>query len=70
MAAPFRLVRTPITLFGLLLPPASAKRFVKLHKTLELVAAVLRQRQLGAEQRSLVIEDLEVGGDAATIALE
>jgi hypothetical protein len=49
VASPFRLVRIPIALFGLLLPPASAKRLIKLHKALELVAAVLRQGQLRGE---------------------
>ena len=43
------IIRIPITLFGLLLLPASAKCLVKLHKALELVAAVLGQGQLGAE---------------------
>ena len=58
------------TPLGLLLPPAAAEGFVQLHKALELVAAVLRQGQLGVEQRPLVVEDLEVGGDAAAVALE
>ena len=38
-----RLGSIPLTLFGLLLPPAAAERLVKLHKALVLVAAVLRQ---------------------------
>jgi hypothetical protein len=63
-------IRIPITLFGLLLLPASAKRLVKLNKTLELVAVVLGQSELGAEQRALIVEDLEIGGDTATVALE
>src|SRR5260370_24254743 len=58
------------SLFGWLLLPAPAERPVKLHKALELVAAVLRQGQLGAAQRALVVEDLEGGGDAAAIARE
>ena len=56
--------------FRLLLLPAPAERLVKLHNALELVAAVLRQRQLGVEQRALVVEHLKVGGDAAAVALE
>src|ERR1700726_4217705 len=54
----------------LLLPPAAAQRLVKLHYALELVAAVLRQSELGAEERALVVEDFQVGGDAAAVALE
>ena len=57
----------PSTLLSL---PAPAERLVKLYKALELVAAVLRQRELGAEQRTLVVEDLEVGGDAAAVAFQ
>jgi hypothetical protein len=55
---------------GSLLLPAAAKRLVKLHNALELVTAVLRQGQLGAEERALVVEHLEVGGDTAAVALE
>ena len=29
---------------------------------------VLRQGQLGAEQRALIVKDLEIGGDAAKVA--
>jgi hypothetical protein len=54
----------------LLLLPASAERLVKLHKALELVATVLREGQLGAEERTLVVEDFEIGSDAAAVALE
>jgi hypothetical protein len=50
--------------------PASAKRLVELHKTLVLVAAVLRQGQLGAEERALVVENFQIGGDAAAVLLE
>jgi hypothetical protein len=62
--------RVPTTPLGLLLPPAAAEGFVKLHEALELVAAILREGQLGVEKRALVVEDLEVGGDAAAVALE
>ena len=53
-----------------LLLPAAAKRLVKLHEALKLVAAVLRQGQLGVEQRALVVQNFKVGGDAAAVSLE
>ena len=52
------------------LSPASAKSLIKLHQALVLVAWVLvasglRESKLGAEQRSLPIENLEVCGDTS-----
>jgi hypothetical protein len=66
----FPYFKNPCSTIVSLLLPASAKCPVELYETLELVAAVLRQGQLGAEQRALIVKDLEIGGDAAGVALE
>jgi hypothetical protein len=50
------------------LSPASAKSLIKLHQALVLVASGLRESKLGAEQRSLPIENLEVYGDTSPAA--
>ena len=55
---------------GVLGLPPSAERLIELHEALKLVAAILRQSELRVEQRSLVVEDFEIGGDAASIALQ
>jgi len=60
----------PLSYLFLTLLPASAKRLVKLDQALALVASGLGERELGVEQRSLPIEDFEVGGDAAPIPYE
>src|SRR6266849_1546331 len=50
--------------------PASAKCLVKLHKALVLIASGLGESKLGVKERSLPIEDLEVGGYASPVAYE
>ncbi len=48
--------------------PASTECLIKLHQALVLVASRLGKSKLGTKQRSLPIEDLEIGGDTSTIA--
>src|SRR5229473_3721532 len=50
--------------------PASTQCLVKLHKALVLVASGLGESKLGDKERSLPIEDLEVGGDSSPVAYE
>jgi len=51
------------------LSPASAKSLIKLHQALVLVASGLRESKLGAEQRPLPSENLEVCGDTSPSSL-
>lgn len=54
----------------LLLPPAAAEGLIKLDQALKLVSSVLRQGELRAEQRALIIEYLQERGDPSAIAFE
>jgi hypothetical protein len=49
-------------------PASPAQRFIELDERDEVCADRLRLVQLGAEQGSLGVQHLEVGGDAAAVA--
>ena len=53
---------------GSLLLPAASERLVELHKALLLAAASLGQREVGAVQRALAVENFEISGDAFSVA--
>src|SRR5260370_24201586 len=50
--------------------PSPAQSLVQLYKALIFVATILGQRKFGVKQRTLRVEDLEIRGDTATVALQ
>src|SRR5690242_15357545 len=63
-----RLEIPPPRLYGTLLLPASAERPIKLHKTLVLCAARLRERQFGRKQRPLAVQHFEIRRGTSLVA--